>query len=445
MESREIPGNETPTEPKGDDNFAASLGDYLARSERYDPPKKNQLVAGHIASVNDREILIDLGAKSEGIVSGKELEALPRDFRQTLEIGQEVYAYVVTPEDRNGNVVLSLARAINERDWRSAEELFQKQDAMESHIAGFNKGGVIVKIGRLRGFVPASQLSLAHQRMMGDESQPPEQRYQKLVGQKTYVKVIEIDRERNRLILSERAASKEARAAQKDKLLSEITIGETVEGEVSSVKDFGVFVDLGGADGMIHLSELSYQRVKHPSEIVKEGDHVQVRVISVDRDSGRIGLSLKALQTDPWVDLDKRYRPGQLVEAEIIKLHPKHGAFARLKDDEAIEGLVPISELSDKMIANPREVLKEGQIVTLRVMRVEPEQKRIALSLKRVSWAEYADMDWQSELPMGDTPESGDNPEPAADSKPAVDLTPETDSEPPATAEASQTPPENQA
>ena len=397
MESREIPGNETPTESKGDDNFAASLSDYLTRSERYDPPKKNQLVSGKIAAVTDREILIDLGAKSEGIVTGKEMEALPKDFRVTLEIGQEVYAYVITPEDRNGNVVLSLAKAINEHDWRTAEELFQKQDAMESHIAGFNKGGVIVKIGRLRGFVPASQLSLTHQRMMGDESLPPEQRYQKLVGQKTYVKVIEIDRERNR------AASKEARAAQKDKLLSEIDIGSIVEGEVSSVKDFGVFVDLGGADGMIHLSELSYQRVKHPGEVVREGDHVKVKVISVDKDSGRIGLSLKSLQTDPWSELDKRYRPGQLVEAEIIKIHPKHGAFARLKDDEAIEGLIPLSELSDKMINNPREVLKENQIVTLRVMRVEPEQKRIALSLKRVSWAEYADLDWQSELPASET------------------------------------------
>ena len=416
MESREVPSNDSPTESKGDDNFATSLGDYLARSERYDPPKKNQLVSGRIATINDREILIDLGAKSEGIVNGKEMEALPRDFRVTLEVGQEVYAYVISPEDRNGNVVLSLARAINEHDWRQAEELFQKQEAMESVIAGFNKGGVIVKIGRLRGFVPASQLNLSHQRMMGDESLPPEQRYQKLVGQKTYVKVIEIDRERNRLILSERAASKEARAAQKDKLLAEINIGSIVEGEISSVKDFGVFVDLGGADGMIHLSELSYQRVKHPSEVVQEGDHVKVRVISMDRDSGRIGLSLKALQTDPWSELDKRYRPGQLVEAEIIKIHPKHGAFARLKDDEAIEGLIPLSELSDKMIANPRELLKEGQIVTLRVMRVEPEQKRIALSLKRVSWAEYADLDWQSELTGTESaPESSETVTPPTD------------------------------
>lgn len=401
MESREVPGTAKPTEPTGDDNFATSLGDYA-------PPKKDDLVKGRIAAISDREILIDLGAKSEGIVNGKELEALPRDYRQTLLLEQEVYAYVVMPEDRNGNVVLSLARAINEQDWRQAEGLFKAQEAMESNIAGFNKGGVIVKVGRLRGFVPASQLSLSHQRMMGDESLPPEQRYQKLVGQKTYVKVIEIDRERNRLILSERAASKEARVAQKDKLLSEIDAGSIVEGEVSSVKDFGVFVDLGGADGMIHLSELSYQRVKHPSEVVREGDHVKVKVISIDRESGRIGLSLKALQSDPWSELDARYRPGQLVEAEIIKIHPKHGAFARLKDDEAIEGLIPLSELSDKVISNPRELLKEGQVVTLRVMRVEPEQKRIALSLKRVSWAEYADLDWQSELPVGE----GDTDEP---------------------------------
>ena len=395
MESREVPGNAKPTEPTGDDNFATSLGNYA-------PPKKDDLVKGRIAAISDREILIDLGAKSEGIVNGKELEALPRDYRQTLLLEQEVYAYVVMPEDRNGNVVLSLARAINEQDWRQAEGLFKAQEAMESIIAGFNKGGVIVKVGRLRGFVPASQLSLSHQRMMGDESLPPEQRYQKLVGQKTFVKVIEIDRERNRLILSERAASKEARVAQKDKLLSEIESGSIVEGEVSSVKDFGVFVDLGGADGMIHLSELSYQRVKHPSEVVREGDHVRVKVISIDRESGRIGLSLKALQSDPWSELDARYRAGQLVEAEIIKIHPKHGAFARLKDNEAIEGLIPLSELSDKVISNPRELLKEGQVVTLRVMRVEPEQKRIALSLKRVSWAEYADMDWQSELPTGE-------------------------------------------
>ena len=396
MENSSVPNNSDA--PSGDESFTASLGEYLSRTSNFDPPKKDQLIAGRVSAISDRQILIELGAKSEGIVYGKEIEALPKDVRNNLKIGDEVYAYVITPEDRNGNVVLSLAKAITEKDWRSAEELFQKQEAVEAMIAGFNKGGVIIKVGRLRGFVPASQLSLTHQRMMGDETLPPEQRFQKLVGQKALIKVIEIDRERNRLILSERAASKEAREALKTKLLAEIEIGAIVEGVISSVKEFGAFVDLGGADGMIHLSEMSFQRVKHPNELLKEGQKVKVKVIVLDRDSGRIGLSLKALQADPWTQVAKRYKPGQLLEAEIIKLHPKHGAFARLKEDEAIEGLIPLSEISDKQIASPREVLKEGQMVTLRVLRVEPDQRRIALSLKRVNRPEYADTDWQSEL-----------------------------------------------
>ena len=395
MENLEAPQSET---PEGEESFSASLGEYLSRTTNFDPPKKDQLVSGRVSALSDRQILIELGAKSEGIVFGKEIEALPKDVRNSLKVGDEVYAYVIQPEDRNGNVVLSMAKAITEKDWRGAEELFEKQEAVEAMIAGFNKGGVIIKVGRLRGFVPASQLSLTHQRMMGDEALPPEQRFQKLVGQKALIKVIEIDRERNRLILSERAASKEAREALKTKLMAEIEEGQILEGIVSSVKDFGAFVDLGGADGMIHLSELSYQRVAKPSDVLKEGQKVKVKVIEVDKDTGRIALSLKALQSDPWGQVAKKYKPGQLLEAEIIKLHPKHGAFARLKEDEAIEGLIPLSELSDKQIASPREVLKEGQVVTLRVLRVEPDQRRIALSLKRVNRPEYADSDWQGEL-----------------------------------------------
>ena len=395
MENVEVPESDA---PEGEESFSASLGEYLSRTTNFDPPKKDQLVSGRVSAISDRQILVELGAKSEGIVFGKEIDALPKDVRNSMKVGDEVYAYVIQPEDRNGNVVLSMAKAITEKDWRTAEELFEKQEAIETMIAGFNKGGVIIKVGRLRGFVPASQLSLTHQRMMGDESLPPEQRFQKLVGQKALIKVIEIDRERNRLILSERAASKEAREALKTKLLDEIEVGQTLEGIVSSVKDFGAFIDLGGADGMIHLSELSYQRVAKPSDVLKEGQKVKVKVLEVVRDTGRIALSLKALQADPWSQVAKKYRPGQLLEAEIIKLHPKHGAFARLKDDEAIEGLIPLSEISDKQITSPREVLKEGQMVTLRVLRVEPDQRRIALSLKRVNRPEYADADWQSEL-----------------------------------------------
>jgi small subunit ribosomal protein S1 len=388
--------NETPKNSAEGDDFSKLLGEYSNTVSSFE---RDQLISGKILTISDREILIELGAKSEGIVYGKDIDALPKDVRSALKVGDEVYAYVVVPEDDNGNVVLSLSKAITEKDWRYAQELNDKQEAIEAMIAGFNKGGVIIKVGRLRGFVPASQLSLAHQRMLGDESLPPEQRFQKLVGQKALIKVVEIDRDRNRLILSERAASKEARNALKDKLLASIEPGQELEGVVSSVKDFGAFVDLGGADGMIHLSEVSHQRIKHPSEILREGQKIKVKVLSVEKDAGRIALSLKSLQADPWSLVAKKYKAGQLVEAEVIKVHNKHGVFARLKEDEAIEGLIPISELAEKQVTSPREVVKEGQVLTLRILRVDAEAKRIALSLRRVNRPEYADSDWQEEIP----------------------------------------------
>jgi small subunit ribosomal protein S1 len=211
------------------------------------------------------------------------------------------------------------------------------------------------------------------------------------------LKVIEIDRDRNRLILSERAAMREWRKAQKEMLLSELAEGETREGEVISLADFGAFVDLGGADGLIHLSELSWKRVNHPREVLSVGDKVQVYVLNVDRDRRRIGLSLKRLQSDPWELVEDRYAVDQLVEGVITKL-AKFGAFAHVVGDEEIEGLIHISELSDGHIAHPKEVVKEEQIVTLRIIRIDTDQRRMGLSLKRVDQAEYADMDWQAEL-----------------------------------------------
>jgi len=395
---------------QGEEEFSRLLHRYEAK-QRFE---KDQLVRGRIISITEREILVELeGAKSEGIVTSKDVESLPRDVRNSLKEGDEVLAYVAQPEDENGNVVLSLSKAVAEKDWQYAEELRQKQQAIEQPIVGFNKGGVIIRVGRLRGFVPASQLSAARQRLLGDENLPPEQRFQKLLGQKALVKVIEVDRERNRLILSERAASKEARQAQKERLLNSIEVGQVLEGTVASIKDFGAFVDLGGADGMVHLTELAHSRVKHPSEVVKEGDRVTVKVIELDREAGRIALSMKALTPDPWLTVESRYKPGQLVEAEVVSLHPRHGVFVRLKDDEAIEGLVRLNELSDKPVKSPRELVKEGQCLTLRVLRVESAQRQIALSLRRVSWSEYADVDWQAEaleVAVDEEPEEATQP-----------------------------------
>jgi small subunit ribosomal protein S1 len=376
---------------------SADLETLLQEGYGFTPLKRGEVREGTVVSVSSSVILIDLGSKTEGIISGRELERMPREMLKNIKVGDEVLAYVVNPEDRNGNIVLSLTRAQLEKDWREAERLYESQEMFSGAVAGFNKGGLIVRLGRVRGFVPASQLASSRHAHPGKEGSAPEDRWDDLVSETLQLKVIEIDRERNRLILSERAAMREWRRAQKEKLLAELTEGETREGEVISLADFGAFVDLGGADGLIHLSELSWKRVNHPREVLKVGDEVKVYVLNVDRERRRIGLSLKRLQPDPWTLVEENYQVDQLVEGVITKL-AKFGAFACLVGDEEIEGLIHISELSDGHIAHPKEVVEEGQVVTLRVIRIDSDQRRMGLSLKRVDQAEYADLDWQAEL-----------------------------------------------
>ncbi len=355
-------------------------------------PKRGEIREGVIAGVTSNEILVDVGAKSEGVITGKEMETLDEATRKALAVGQTVLVYVMDPEDRNGNIVLSLNRAKEEKDWRTAETLLTSQEVYNGQVAGFNKGGLIVKVGNVRGFIPASQLSAARRRR--SEGETPEQKWGRMVGETTQVKVIEVDRSRNRLILSERAAAKESREAQKDRLLSEIKVGEVRKGHVISLAEFGAFVDIGGADGLVHLSELSWKRVAHPNEVLKVGQEVEVVVLNVERERKRIGLSMKRREDDPWTLVQKKYQVGQLVAGTITKL-TKFGAFARIEGEDDIEGLIHISELADGHIDHPKEAVAEGQTVTLRVVKIDGEKRRMGLSLKRVASAAYADTDWE--------------------------------------------------
>lgn len=373
------------------------LESLLQEGYGFTPLKRGEVREGVVVSISSSEILIDLSGKTEGVVSGRELERMPKDMLSSIQVGDEVLAYVVNPEDKNGNIILSLTRAQLEKDWREAERLYEAQEMFSSHVAGFNKGGLIVRLGKVRGFVPASQLDTSRHPRLSEAGLTPEERWGELTGETLQLKVIEIDRERNRLILSERAAMREWRKVQKEKLLAELTEGEIREGRVISLADFGAFVDLGGADGLIHLSELSWKRVNHPREVLRVGSQVKVYVLNVDRDRRRIGLSLKRLQPDPWTLVEEKYHVDQLVEGVITKL-AKFGAFACVVGDEEIEGLIHISELSEDHIAHPKEVVQEGQIVTLRIIRIDTDQRRMGLSLKRVDQAEYADVDWQAEL-----------------------------------------------
>lgn len=380
------------TNAQGDQaNNNQSMEALLAsESLNIDLPQAGEIRKGTIASISPNQILISIGAKSEGVVAGRELEQLTQEERDALKVGQEIDVFVIIPEDDNGNVVLSLKRALEQMTWENVEKMIADEVVVDTKIIGFNKGGLIAAIGNLRGFIPSSQVSASRRaQSTGDK---PEQRWQKMVGQPISVRIIEVDRERRRLILSEKAANTESRSSLKDRVISELEEGKTYTGRVTSLADFGAFVNINGADGLVHLSEISYERVAHPKEVLEVGQEVQVKVINIDQEKKRIGLSIRALQDDPWKSRMEKFSVGQLVEGVITRL-TKFGAFARLEGD--IEGLIHISELSENRVEHPKEVLHEGDVKTLRIIRIDPDQHRIGLSLRKVDSAAFADKDFK--------------------------------------------------
>jgi small subunit ribosomal protein S1 len=384
-----------PAEPVSD----AHPMDAFLEGEAYglDSPRRGELRTGTIARISGGDVLVDIGAKSEGMIPASEVDQMSDEQRERLVVGQEIPVYIVRSGDRDDSILLSALRAMEEGDWSQAEGLLQSQEVYESSVAGYNKGGLIVKVGNLRGFIPASQISMARRRRA--EGETPEKRWGKMVGESILAKVIEVDRRRNRLILSERAAAREARKALKERLITELQPGEIRAGRVISIADFGAFVDIGGADGLVHMSEISWKRIGHPRDALEVGQEVQVKVLSVDPERKRISLSMRELLPDPWETAVGDLKEGQLLEGTVTKL-TKFGAFAslRVEGDYEVEGLIHISELSDRRIEHPKEMVQEGQKVTLRVIKIDRPRKRIGLSLKRVASAEYADTDWKTAM-----------------------------------------------
>jgi small subunit ribosomal protein S1 len=354
-------------------------------------PQTGEIRNGIIVDKRPNEVLIDIGFKSEGVVSGREIERVG-DYFATLNIGDTIPVYVMR-EDREGTVQLSISRALAEKDWDQAEELMKSQAIFDAVVESYNRGGVIVRLGQVRGFVPASQLvSSAAAPAAGEE--PGDDRWSGLQGETLKLKVIDIDRKRNRLILSERLAMREWRRKQKEQLLDSLKEGDVYDGVISSIADFGAFVDLGGADGLIHLSELSWNRVNHPSEVVKVGEKVKVQILSIDTERRRIGLSMRRLAPQPWEVISHNYEVGQVVRGRITKL-VNFGAFARI-GDSGVEGLIHISELSDRRVNHPKEVVAEGEEYDLRIIRIDSDKRRLGLSLKQAQpIATKPDLDWQ--------------------------------------------------
>ncbi len=372
--------------------------------------KQGDIVEGTLVKVSRQAILVDVGAKSEGIVATAEVARLSDEDFMELREGGKVLLYIINPEGREGNPILSLERALIQRDWRMAEEKFRSGEIFSGVITDFNKGGFIIGVGEVRGFLPLSQVEGIPRRRGDDFSLKDWMK--EMEGQEAWVKIIEMDQRRNRLILSQREAERQRRHERKLELLSEMTEGQTVRGAVSSLCDFGAFVDLGGADGLIHLSELSWRRGVKPEDVLEVGQEVDVYILNVDPERGRIGLSLKRLQEEPWDKVEEHYVVGQVVEGTITKV-TSFGAFARL--DDYIEGLIHISELSDRKVSHPNEVVKDGDVLPLRVLRIDPERRRIALSFRQVEEHEYEDFDWKSELAHAQMDEEELPPEEAAE------------------------------
>jgi small subunit ribosomal protein S1 len=357
----------------------ASMEDLLRASEQqYRTLKHGDVVEGTIMKVGRDELLIDIGAKTEAIIPSAELQSLTPEEREALQIGDTLLVSVVQPENNEGHAVLSLDRARQERSWRDLQKRFEAGEVIQARVTGYNKGGLLVNLEGVRGFVPSSQISS----LTGGSEANKQSEMAKLQSQTIPMKIIEINRSRNRLILSERQAMQEQRESVRSRLLRELEPGQVRLGRVSSICDFGAFVDIGGADGLIHLSEISWKRVGHPSDVLKVGDQVNVYVLSVDPNERKIALSLKRTQPEPWSTITENYKLGQIVRGTITQL-TTFGAFARLED--GIEGLIHVSELAEGRVAHPKNVVNVGDALDLKVIRIDPAKRRIGLSLKRVN------------------------------------------------------------
>lgn len=359
----------------------------LEESFKQGLPEQGDIVTGTILTIDQQGMLVDVGLKKDGVVTKGDLERLGDHVH--FEVGQRIPVLITRMEDRSGNLAVSISQAIQAEDWERAEQLMKADDVWTAKILEANKGGLIMPFGNLRGFIPASHV-LSVPRGISDE----DRQYQMnaLIGKKLTVKIIEVNRKRRRLVFSEREALREHRSQIKEQLMDVLKEGDVREGVVSGLRDFGAFVDLGGADGLIHISELAWHRVQHPSEVVAVGDKVKVYVMHLDENDKRIGLSLKRLQTNPWAQIDELYHIGQLVLGKVTRVE-QYGAFVRL--DPGIEALLHSTQLGDPNADSIIDLLHPHQELLLRIISIEADRQRLGLSLREVTFTEV--QNWAAE------------------------------------------------
>ncbi|MGD8998130.1 MAG: S1 RNA-binding domain-containing protein [Anaerolineae bacterium] len=374
-----------PTNQDANDQEEASstmmeqLEEYLTEGDYdYQLPKRGDIHTGVVVEIGDRGAIVDAGFKRDGIVPAGDLDRLDDETRESILPGDEVAVAVRKPQDEEGRLILSIYQALVQEDWEEAEKMLEQGEIYEGEISGYNRGGLLVPFGRIRGFVPASHTVGMPRGLKGEERR---ERLADMVGEKVGLKVIEVDRHRRRLILSQRQARRAWQRLQRKRVMDELSEGKTVSGTVTGITDFGAFVDLGGADGLIHISELSWRQVDDPREVVEVGDEVEVYVLNLDWDRTRIALSLKRLRPNPWSQVAGHYEVGDLVEGTVSRVLD-FGGFVQL--ELGVEGLLHISEMSGASQLSPTEILQAGQRVLVKIIGIDTHKQRITLSARQV-------------------------------------------------------------
>ncbi len=334
------------------------------------PIEEGEVVTGHVVRIDKDEVLVDIGYKSEGVIPANELSIRKSvDPNEEVHLGEEVDAIVMTKEDQDGRLIMSKKRARFEKAWRRIETAAESGEPVEGTVIEVVKGGLIIDLG-VRGFLPASLVDIRRVPNLDE-----------YMGTKIETKVIELNRSRNNVVLSRRAVLEEERKEVRQQILDRLQPGLVVEGQISNIVDFGAFVDLDGIDGLIHISELSWSHVNHPSEILNIGDTVKVKVLDIDRDRQRISLGLKQTQEDPWQRIVDTYNVGDELEGKVTKV-VTFGAFVEILD--GVEGLVHISELAPHHVESPREIVHPGDEIRVKILEIDSERRRLSLSAKRV-------------------------------------------------------------
>lgn len=370
-------------EPSNTNNLdLAEFERYLEEELDFDLPGRGDLRQGVIVEIRPSELLVNVGSKRDGVVPQSDLARLDPAFVKSLREGQTIDVVVSRQPDDDGIFLLSIADALQQKDWLLAQELLESGEITVHKVVGYNKGGLTVEFNHLRGFVPASHI-VNMPRNLNEEQRRAE--LEKHIGRELRLKVIEVERRRRRLVMSESLAERELQSQRREELFRTVQVGDIIEGEVRSMRPFGAFVDIGGADGLLHVSEIGWAQVSHPRDVLEVGQKIQVQVIRMDPENQRIALSRKRLLPNPWDTVEERYHPGDIVPATITRV-VDFGAFAQL--EPGIEGLIHISELADITVAEPLKTVQVGDKVHVKVLRVDRRRQRVGLSIRQVLYRE---------------------------------------------------------